>query len=364
MRDLLDFLDEPSDVRVLGPILATSIGRWRHELPAEDVRAIGEIAETWMGRLGYGHEVSLRPAVARSSVSANTGVGDRQSHMVGSVIAGLESPRGGGSIAPIFIGGQRRSGTSLMRVLLNRHPNIACGPESKFVQDPRFREWHERLAAEWCEPVRQGEGGAEAIDRAMAALVNRLFTTYRERQGKGRWAEKTPTNIQRIDYLFRLFPDAQFVHVIRDPRDSFCSIRERMGRDKPEWAKFTPKRTARDWVNTIEAGERRRSETARYIEVRYEDLVVDPENALRRVLEFLGESWDECVLDPRSDNQEARTDRQVRAEAIVPSSVGRWRSELNGAEVARIERVAGQLMRRLGYELAGERAAGVENVAV
>lgn len=254
--------------------------------------------------------------------------------------------------SPIFIGGQRRSGTSLFRVLLNRHPHIACGPESKFVQDPALVAWHDRLADEWRGRVERYGFGQEAIDRAMAALIDSIFTHYQLSQGKTRWAEKTPTNIQRIDYLFRLFPHAQFVHVIRDPRDTYCSIQERARRDKPEWAKFSAKRTARDWRQAIQAGRHWRSDPDRYMEVRYEDLVREPEGTMRDVLAFLGEPWDARVLDPAADNDEARSDPQVQHGPVHAASVGRWRSGLRDDELRDIQRVAGGLMAEMGYELA------------
>src|SRR5438552_3083662 len=106
--------------------------------------------------------------------------------------------------SPLFIGGQRRSGTTLLRVLLNRHSRIACGPESTFPQDTEFIAWHERLADEWSERARAHGLGREVIDQSVAALIDNLFTRYQEHEGKLRWAEKTPTNIRRIDYLFRL----------------------------------------------------------------------------------------------------------------------------------------------------------------
>jgi hypothetical protein len=254
--------------------------------------------------------------------------------------------------SPIFIGGQRRSGTSLFRVLLNRHPHIACGPESKFVQDPALAAWHDRLSDEWRGRVERWGFGQAAIDRAMAALIDNIFTRYQLAQGKLRWAEKTPANIQRIDYLFRLFPHAQFLHVVRDPRDTYCSIRERSRRDKPEWAKFSPKRTARDWCHAIHAGKRWSSDAERYMQIRYEDLAREPEATLRDVLAFLGEPWDARMLDPEADNDEAHNDPQVQHGPVHSSSVGRWRSLLSECELREIQRLAGDLMVEIGYGLA------------
>lgn len=252
--------------------------------------------------------------------------------------------------SPIFIGGQRRSGTSLFRVLLNRHPHIACGPETKFVQDPGFVDWHNRLAEQWSERVERYGFGPEAVDRAVAALVDNLFTRYQLREGKQRWAEKTPTNILRIDYLFRLFPHAQFIHVIRDPRDTYCSIRQRAVSDKPEWAKFRPRRAARDWCAAILAGKLFRPCTDCYMEVPYERLVGEPASVMKQVLDFLQEPWDPNILNPDADNDEARSDAQVRRDGIDSASVGRWRTELTIDEVTNVQRVAGELMIELGYQ--------------
>lgn len=252
--------------------------------------------------------------------------------------------------SPIFIGGQRRSGTTLLRVLLNRHANIACGPEAIFPQDADFIAWHERLTEEWKERVERYGIGPESVDRSMAALVDNIFTRYQVRQGKQRWAEKTPTNIRRINYLFRLFPQAQFIHVIRDPRDTYCSIRDRATTDKPHWRRFTPERAARDWCKSIVAGKPWRSHPDRYHEVRYEHLVSDPVNTMRELLAFLGEPWDPRVLDAASDNEEAQG-ANIRRDQVDSSSVGRWRVELGEGEVAGIQAVAGELMREIGYPL-------------
>lgn len=254
-------------------------------------------------------------------------------------------------ISPVFIGGQRRSGTTLMRVLLNRHPHIACGPESKFVQHPSFAAWHERLATEWAERVERYGFGPEAVDRAVAAMVDHLFSTYACRAGKTRWAEKTPTNIIHIDYLFRLFPHAQFLHVIRDPRDTYCSIRQRAMTDKPHWARFTAKRSATDWRDSVLAGKQRRRDPQQYHEVTYESLVEDAPRVMRAVLHFLHEPWDDQIFDPTADNCEAQT-ANVQHAGFSRSSVGRWRRELDGRDIRKIESVAGELMVELGYELA------------
>jgi hypothetical protein len=253
--------------------------------------------------------------------------------------------------SPIFIGGQRRSGTTLVRVLLNRHPHIACGPESKFVQHPSFATWHEQLSTEWAQRVERYGLGPDSVDRAMAALVDHLFSSYARREGKIRWAEKTPTNILHIDYLFRLFPRAQFLHVIRDPRDTYCSIRQRAQTDKPHWARFSAKRSAMDWRESVCAGMRHRHEEDRYYEFKYETLVQDADATMRGVLDFLNEPWDARIFDPGADNAEAQG-ANIDRHRLSCTSVGRWRNELSSHDLRKIQSIAGDLMIELGYGLA------------
>lgn len=252
---------------------------------------------------------------------------------------------------PIFIGGQRRSGTTLLRALLNRHPHIACGPESKFVQHPSFAAWHDRLSTEWSERVERYGFGQKEVDQAMAALVDDLFSRYARKRGKARWAEKTPTNILHIDYLFRLFPHAKFLHIIRDPRDTYCSIRHRAATDMPHWARFTANRAAVDWTDSVAHGKRWREQKERYYEIKYEDLVADPPVVLRDILRFIDEPWDSRVLDPEEDDEDVRT-KKIRRDHIVTTSIGRWKEELEQGDIEEIQSVAGVLMLELGYELA------------
>ena len=159
---------------------------------------------------------------------------------------------------------------------------------------------------------------------------------YCQKQGKPRWAEKTPETILLIDTLFALFPAAQFIHLISDPRDAFCSVREKAAKDKPYWATMTPGQTAEEWCRRIHCGLAWRERPDRYREVRYEELVSQPEATLRSLFAFLGEPWAASVLENKP---------------IFSTSVGRWRSELSAAEVAAIEAVAGETMRALGYPL-------------
>ncbi len=241
--------------------------------------------------------------------------------------------------SPIFVGGLERSGTTLMRYLLDSHPHIACGPESKlFQRDSRLQDIYTDLRTIWPAILSPHYAfDPYMVDQVMAALMHSIFMPYCQQQDKPRWAEKTPRNILVIDTLFAWFPAAQFIHMIRDPRDAFCSVRERSTKDMPHWAAKTPELTAADWCRRINSGLAWRERPERYREVRYEELVTQPAAILRPLFAFLDEPWAASVLENNP---------------TFSTSVGRWRSELSAAEVAAIEAVAGETMRALGYPLA------------
>jgi hypothetical protein len=237
-----------------------------------------------------------------------------------------------------------------MRVMLNRHPHIAAGPEGKLLDRTSFVEFHEFLEREWLErDLVKYEFDRRELDEAIAAFIDNFFTRYRLRMGKPRWAEKTPGNIRRIDYLFRLFPHAQFIHMIRDPRDVYCSLVEKKKSD-PKFESWTVTKMANRWVECIEAGIPWRLHADRYLEVKYEDLMTDPENTMHAVLRFLHEPWDACVLDssaePVRPNATSNTHRP-----LFSASVARWRHELSEEDLRFIEETTGPWMHHSGYQM-------------
>ncbi len=161
----------------------------------------------------------------------------------------------------------------------------------------------------------------EAIPRFNTSDALRAFyELYAEKQGKERWGDKTPDYIKRMRRIKRVLPEAHFIHVIRDGRDVTLSTNKRIierGHRDP----LPAKRSARRWRNRIEKARADSPRLGEYLEIRYEDLVIDTEPTLRRVCEFIELEFEPAMLryhetaaerlpgDGRSDAREGRASR-------------------------------------------------------
>ncbi len=260
----------------------------------------------------------------------------------------------------IVIGGTPRSGTTLIRRTLDRHPAICCGPESSIFLPGAVR----------VGPVAWGFEMDETALRAMlaaspsqGAFIDAFASRYRAARGRPRWAEKTPLNVRHIDWILERFPEARFIHVIRDGRDVVCSMRQHPDRRWVDGAWIKVHRPlsideyARRWVLDTEAGMAHRGDP-RYLEVRYEDLVQDPAGVLGDLLRGLGETFDPAILvEPVAGTEGAGASDGARqpgtqhhaGTAISTRSMGRWRSDLTPEERALVQGIAGATLARLGY---------------
>lgn len=185
-------------------------------------------------------------------------------------------------------------------------------------------------------------------------FVETVLHAYLEQQVKTRWADKTPLNVSHIDWIFRHFPEARFVHIIRDGRDAAASLRNHPVRRLVDgrWIRVPRTRPIhvciRAWDDLTRRGLRHRPDP-RYHEVRYESLVLEPEATLRGLFAFLREPWDPRVLD-RVDPPAFVGGELDSAAAISDSRIGRWRQDLTPAEQTLFKRLANPLLVELGYE--------------
>lgn len=258
----------------------------------------------------------------------------------------------------IVMGGAPRSGTTVLRKLFDRHPEICSGAETKlFVPAAYNLEW---LAKSYELPLAELTAMRDGAP-SQAAFIDAFAARVRADAGKARWAEKTPQNIRFLPWITERFPQVSIVHIIRDGRDVVCSMRQH-----PDWRwvdgawqkVLVPRSVesyAQRWLADVAAGLAWRDDP-RYVEVRYEDLVADPQAVLRAICDGIGAGhdaeWLEAIgsTEPASATNDGQTKRPDYEGAVSAASVGRWRTDLSTDEQAEVERLCGPQLRELGYE--------------
>ena len=265
--------------------------------------------------------------------------------------------------APFFIVGSARSGTTLLRLILNAHPEVAVPPESRFVIDlwrgsdsvpvQRFLAElgaHKRFET-WDLPIEavHDEIG-DATELAYADAMSAAFRAYAKVNRKTHWGDKTPRYVEHLALLGRLFPDARFIHLIRDGRNVALSYAN---------VPFGPKtigKAAALWAKRVCAGFRdgRNMGGARYLEILYEDLVEDPEGETKDICDFLGLDFDPGMLEY---TERARGSVLPRASMYNPhvtepprTNVRSWQESMPPGQIEAFEAVAGDVLAELGYE--------------
>ena len=284
---------------------------------------------------------------------------------------------------PIIVGAPR-SGTTLLRLMLDAHPEMAIPPETGFLilgqtlgeePDPR-RHFVETVTGYPPEAPAWQDFGLDAGDfaAAIAALepfsaadaCRMFYRLYAARFGKPRWGDKTPLYGLHLPAVTGLLPEAHVVHLIRDGRDVALSLRQ-------TW--FSPGREietlAEYWQHVTSTTREHGSRYGRYLEVRFEDLIGATEDVLRRVCRFLELPYDEQMMDYHRGAPGRLAEHRARVRqdgSVVISHAGRiqqqmltmqppqasrvqaWRAVMAADERCRFERVAGGLLTALGYE--------------
>lgn len=275
------------------------------------------------------------------------------------------------AVFPFFVGCPR-SGTTLVRAIFDAHPVLAVPAESHFIVsmaddaeryespagfradaflddlcgDDRFKVW--RFPEDRARRA-VTERGPQSLPDAFRAV----YAAYAAHHGKPLHGDKTPGYVRRLPLLAEMFPEARFVHVVRDGRDVALSL-EQVG-----WAR----RQAPDGLATFAGFWRTNLELGfaagqalgprRYRELRYEELLDDPERVLRDVCDFLGLPFASSMLAYHEHAKE------LSAAGRPPCHIGRpvtkglrdWRTEMDAGQVALFEGIAGDLLQRAGYAL-------------
>ncbi len=272
---------------------------------------------------------------------------------------------------PFFILGCPRSGTTLLQILIDSHPDIAIPPESfifdrfgpilhtygsladpanrlalaaDILADERIRDWSLTATPEQLR--------ARARDPGAAGLIDAVFSLYAEQSGKTRWGDKTPQHALCLTALLAVFPQARLIHLVRDGRDvAESTARIPIGPSSilaiaRRWKRYM------DTVRDAAAG----LPPDQFLEIRFEDLVRDPAGVRRRILEFLGEDDSRC---PPIDQELPQTDTRNRSAgyahhaslrtAITASKIGVFKNAFPPRQIELFEAVAGDALLRHGY---------------
>jgi hypothetical protein len=279
---------------------------------------------------------------------------------------------------PLIVLGVRRSGTTLLRVMLDRSSELAIPDETYFVPQlaarhgarpdrdallddlrrlPTLRDW-DLSVDDVAARVRTGSSLGDA--------VGAVYEAYAAKHGKRRWGDKTPMYMQHLRLLDRLWPDARFVHLIRDGRDAATSfLGMPAGIVTETWAH--PRDAAAfacQWrVEVAAARALGRSVGERYHELRYEELVREPERELRAICEFAGLAYEPAMLGYVGEVDLSAKPHQQRLGQAPTPGVRDWRSEMSREDALAFDDVAGDLLSELGYEPAGPTAERRPSVA-
>lgn len=271
---------------------------------------------------------------------------------------------------PFFVG-RGRSGTTLLRAMFDSHPDMAVPPESHFVPSLGLHRGRYERPEGFATPTflsdlvnRRGFGNFGIDARTLHGefssppldypeAIRRLFSLYARRRGKSRYGDKTPIYVLHLRTLARLFPEARFVHIIRDGRNVALSLLE--ARLRPEGLE----EAALLWRRFVSEGRQAGAELGpgRYRELRYEDLVEDPEAHVRSLCIFLGLPFDDGMLRyyERAEAIVGGTPHHRNIARAPTKGLRDWRREMSHRDVALFEALAGDLLAELGYERATRR---------
>ena len=270
---------------------------------------------------------------------------------------------------PVVVLGVARSGTSLLKEMLDHHSELAIPPESYFLMPlwDRFRASRdlEKLLADLAFAVQVREWGVD-VDAVRARIprtadfpdvIRAVYECYAESRGKRRFGDKTPLYMLYLELLEHAFSRPVYVHIMRDVRDAALSYAAMPSGHPRGWlwpagvAEFACR-----WRSQVDAARRFGSSigTDRYVEVRYEDLVAEPAKNLAAICAHIGLTFESSMLEYHHEvdvSQERFRNHARLAEPPSPSSRS-WREDMHPGDVERFEAVAGELLDELGYDRA------------
>ncbi len=266
---------------------------------------------------------------------------------------------------PIFIVGSPRSGTTLMRLILNSHPQIAIPDETDILSLLFNKPFYKRI-----KPFRVRENSAlrNAIGNDIADKFNRLpfykrirardildflFDSYAESFGKKYWGEKTPIHYKYIKQTKRVYPNSTVIFMVRDPRAVAASSKRYAGNKTGDnagfWASEKISTATKLWEEAAMQAIRNK---AAIVVVKYEDLVTAPMDTVKGVCEKIAIDFSPQMLDYYKSSPNNVATAKWHKETTKPinlNNLEKWKKELSAKEIMEIENKLQDYMRRFGY---------------
>ncbi len=264
--------------------------------------------------------------------------------------------------------------------MLDAHPELAIPPETHFLPaviracdegaDPHADALevivgHRRWPDFGLDEADLRERFARHRKLRPGDAMREFYGAYVAKQGKTRWGDKSTNYVRKLKPIRKALPEARFVHLIRDGRDVALSL------VAVHFGPQSIREAAQKWDAEIRKARRQGAKVGHYSEVRYEDLVADPEPVLREICGATDLSWDDAMLDyqarageriaeivrdfDRAEGPTVTAQARARHQANVSRPLqtdraARWRTEMSATDLATFEEEAGELLDELGYE--------------
>ena len=251
--------------------------------------------------------------------------------------------------APIFIVGSMRSGSTMLRLILDSHPRIAIGAETGFMggllATRRIPGW--KHGAEWFGRIGWTE---QELDARLREFYTGMFERHARSQGKARWGDKTPFHTSHVEEMGHVFPDAVFVGIVRHPGAVAASLHRSFHYAFDEAVAYWCDVNRQMLTAAGELGDR-------FAMCRYEDLVSNSEDVLRELMPAIGEEFDPALLRhhevQRAQGAPKLTDGSTSSRDPIDSRrAEKWADEIT-ADQRHALAVAAPLSEILGYTATG-----------
>lgn len=285
---------------------------------------------------------------------------------------------------PIFIIGNPRSGTTLLRLMLTNHRNIIIPPECGFAiwfyEKYHSLPFSESIIDAFVQDVATArkietwnlnysklrEYLVKSNTTSYPQAVSAVYEFYGHSSGKifHRWGDKNNYYLHHIETLYEMYPSAQFIHIVRDGRDVACSYKAlHRSRIASKYAPDLPVNVhdiAREWVENIQKIRRafERLPFEQVFEVRYEELVSQTVQELQKICSFLREPYDPAMelyyIKNQQEHQEPVEFLQWKAKTVekpTASEVGKYKRELTHVEIEEFNRIAAHVLKTYNYSI-------------